>query len=200
MDLTLQQVVFRLVAYAIVAATHGRALAAAAGWLGDPGPGYDGRRTLDPFAQGDLVGAACAVGFGLGWSRPMALDAAALGPLRRVAAALAALAAVLVLALLAAGLRGPVLTAAAGTMPLYAVAFLETLSTLALGFVLVNLVPLAPFAGGQFLLAALPRLAKVFDRYRLWFALLAALFVASGAAARLIAPAYRPLARWLLGT
>ena len=45
----------------------------------------------------------------------------------------------------------------------------------------------------------LARLAPLFDRYRLAFTLLAALFVASGGAALLIGPAYRPLARWLLG-
>ena len=199
MDVTLQQVLFRLAAYAVVAAVHGWALAAAAGLAGDPGPRYDGRRTLDPFAQGDPFGAACAAVFGLSWIRPMALDGSALGRLGRVAAALAGLAAVRLLALVAALLRGPVLTAAAGTLPLYGVAFLETLALVALGFAILNLVPLPPFAGGHFLLAALPRLAPLLERWRLAFTLLAAAFVASGAAARLIAPLYRPLARWLLG-
>ena len=78
MDVTLQQVLFRLAAYAAVAAVHGWALAAAAGLAGDPGPRYDGRRTLDPFAQGDPFGAACAAVFGLSWIRPMALDGTAL--------------------------------------------------------------------------------------------------------------------------
>ena len=133
MDVTLQQVLFRLAAYAVVAAVHGWALAAAAGLAGDPGPRYDGRRTLDPFAQGDPFGAACAAVFGLGWIRPMALDRTALGRLGRVAAVLAALAAVLLLALAATLLRGPVLTAAAGALPLYGVAFLETLALVALG-------------------------------------------------------------------
>ena len=199
MDVTLQQVLFRLAAYAVVAAVHGWALAAAAGLAGDPGPRYDGRRTLDPFAQGDPFGAACAAVFGLSWIRPMALDGTALGPLGRVAATLAALAAVLLLALAAALLRGPVLTAAAGTLPLYGVAFLETLALLALGFAILNLVPLPPFAGGHSCSPPCPVSRLSSSARRLAFTLLAVAFVASGAAARLVAPVYRPLARWLLG-
>jgi Zn-dependent protease len=198
-DVSLQLVVFRLVAYGIVAAVHGWALATAAGALGDPGPGYDGRRTRDPFAQADLVGAACAVVFGLGWARPVALDADRLGPARRIAAAGLALAAVVALAAGAALLRAPLLGAASGPMPLYGVTFLEILATLATGFAVLNLVPLPPLTGAHLLLAVRPGLAHAFARHRLWVALIAAAFVASGAAARLVDPATAALLGRMLG-
>ena len=42
--------------------------------LGDPGPRYDGRLTANPFVHLDLFGSLALLLFGLGWSKPVAID------------------------------------------------------------------------------------------------------------------------------
>jgi hypothetical protein len=70
MNLSFEQLIFAVIAFLVVAALHGFALAAAAGTMGDNSPRYEGRMTLNPFPQLDLLGLAAAVltgaaGFGL---------------------------------------------------------------------------------------------------------------------------------------
>jgi Zn-dependent protease len=199
--MTAQQLVLRLCGYLLVCAVHGYALARIAGAMGDPGPRYDGRCTLNPLRHADLVGGVLAVVFGFGWIRPVRLDRQRLawGGWGTVLIALVGLAAVAGLALVAEALRRPLIQAASGNLTLYGIALLEVLVTQAAGFVLINLVPLPPFTGQHFLVAAAPRVAPVLHRYRFGFVAAAALFVASGLAERLVLPAYRPLVRWLLG-
>src|SRR5215468_1309290 len=74
MDLTLQQLVLRLIAYVFIAAVHGLAVAAVAGAMGDQGPRYDGRLGANPWAQLDIIGTASGVLFSVGWIRPIAID------------------------------------------------------------------------------------------------------------------------------
>src|SRR5262245_21828589 len=73
MNLSLEQLVYAAIAFLVVAALHGFALAAAAGTMGDSGPRHDGRMTLNPFPQLDLLGLAAAVLTGAGWIRPVPL-------------------------------------------------------------------------------------------------------------------------------
>ena len=77
-DLTLNQLVLRLVAMVAIAAVHGLAVAGAAVALGDPGPRHDGRFTLNPLAHLDLLGATSGVLFSVGWIKPVAIDPALL--------------------------------------------------------------------------------------------------------------------------
>jgi len=199
--ITLQQVLFRLVALLIVAAVHGYSLAWAADRLGDPGPRYDGRKTLDPFAHLDLLGGLGFVLFGFGWIKPMVLDREELNPgrLGPVLVALAGLASVLLLAGVAELMRRPLILSASGNLPLYGIVLLETLSTLSLSFVLINLVPVPPLTGAHFLRGLVPAVALFFDRYRTGFTVLVAAFVASGLAGWIFLPIYRPVARLMLG-
>ena len=201
MDVTLQQVLSRIVALLLIVPLHGAALAVAAERLGDPGPRYDGRTTLDPFAHLSLLGGVGMILFGLGWIKPLAIDHRALryGPLGALLMALAGFAAVLALAVVAALLRGPLVTAAPGTLPLYGVVALQAISTLSVGFVLLNLVPVPPLTAAHVLRALVPAVGPVFDRYRTVFTLLVAALVASGAAAWLMLPVYRPASRAILG-
>src|SRR5258707_9304630 len=74
MDLTLQQLVLRLIAYVFIAAVHGLAVAAVAVALGDQGPRYDGRLRVSPLAHLDIIGTAAGVLFSAGWIRPIAID------------------------------------------------------------------------------------------------------------------------------
>ena len=73
-DFSLQQLVLRFIAIVFIAALHGFAVAAAACALGDPGPGHDGRLSLNPLAHLDVVGTASGVLFSVGWIRPIAVD------------------------------------------------------------------------------------------------------------------------------
>ena len=74
MDLTLQQLVLRLIAYVFIAAIHGFTVAAVAVAIGDQGPRYDGRLRLNPLAHLDIIGTASGVLFSVGWIRPIAVD------------------------------------------------------------------------------------------------------------------------------
>src|SRR5258708_35300327 len=74
MDLTLQQLVLRLIAYVFIAAVHGLAVAAVAVAMGDQGPRYDGRLRLNPLAHLDIIGTASGALFSVGWIRPIAID------------------------------------------------------------------------------------------------------------------------------
>lgn len=201
MDLTLQQLLFRLLALLLVAAVHGWTLAAAAGLMGDDGPRHDGRRTLDPFAHLSLLGSLCGVLFGLGWIKPLVLDHDRLRAGRKGSAivALAGLAAVLGLAAAAPLLRQPVLLAASGNLPLQAVVLLETVGSLALGFTLLNLVPLPPLTGAHILAALAPGLERRLRRLEKALAPALAILLASGLASSLLSPVLRPLARLLPG-
>ena len=73
-DLTLQQLVLRLIAYVFIAAVHGFAVAAVAIAMGDQGPRYDGRLRFNPVTHLDIIGTASGVLFSVGWIRPIAID------------------------------------------------------------------------------------------------------------------------------
>src|SRR5258708_36160500 len=73
MDLTLQQLVLRLIAYVFIAAVHGFTVAAVAVAMGDQGPRYDGRLRVRPLAHLDIIGTASGVLFSVGWVRPVAI-------------------------------------------------------------------------------------------------------------------------------
>ena len=201
LGVSLQQVLFRLVALLIIAAVHGYTLALTADRLGDPGPRYDGRRSLNPFVHLDTVGALCLVVFGFGWIKPVALEARLLrfGRFGPVLVALAGLSAVVALAGVAELLRRPLIGSVSGNLPLYGVVLLEAISTLSLAFVLLNIIPLMPLTGVCFLTVLAPTLEPVMLRYRTAFTVVVAAIVASGLADRVFLPVYRPVARFLLG-
>src|SRR6516165_496890 len=64
----------RLCAVLFVSALQGAAMAAAACVLGDQGPRHDGRLTLNPLAQLDLLGGFVALVFSIGCAKWIAID------------------------------------------------------------------------------------------------------------------------------
>lgn len=146
-----QTLLLRLVAALLIAAMHGSATALVAGWMGDRGPQYDGRLSLNPFIQLDAFGLISQILFRIGWSKPAGVDPAALkgGRWGLAAVILGGLLGVLALGMagwwlrpVAVGLLG------GGSEAVVLSGFLEILAEMSVWFALANLVPLPPFAAG----------------------------------------------------
>jgi hypothetical protein len=197
-ELTLQSIAFRGLAVLVIAAVQGFVVAGVAVLLGDKGPKYDGRLTLSPIGHVDPVGAVSAIAFGLGWTKPVAIDARQFGIGRTgiVLVVLAGFVGLLVLATLLDALVRPALTMLPLTAGLGTAAFLRVAGSLAVWFALLGLIPVPPLMGGL-----LPEAAGLrFSREARWV-LAAALLVAvaTGWMRQLLAPAYGLLASFVLG-
>ena len=197
-DLTLQLIGFRVLALVIIAGIHGGLVAAAAVLLGDKGPKYDGRVTAAPTAHVDLVGAFSLVLFGLGWGKPVDVDAGQLriGRMGIAGVILAGFVGLLVTAALFDALVLPALTTLPHTAALTTAAFLREAGSLSIWFALLSLIPLPPLTAGMLLGAIgirVPRQAR--------WALAAALVVAvaTGLVQRLLGPAHAWLTAVLVG-
>jgi Zn-dependent protease len=197
-DITIQLLLFRLIAGLMVVTVHGVALAMAAVWLGDDGPRHDGRLTLFPSAHVDMLGLGSIMLTGLGWGRPVAIEAGKLrtGRWGLAVAVLAASAAVLALAALLPMLAEPLLTTLPLSEGLAAAAFVRVGAQMCVWIALFALLPVPPLAGAHLLVALgirLPRQAgTVFG-----LALIAASI--SGLSGRLLAPLHGLIAPILLG-
>ena len=190
-DLSLDQLLIRAGACVIIAAIHGAALAAIARAMGDRGPQFDERLTLNPLSHLDILGAAAMILSQLGWIRPMAIDPAQLRPRRLglVICVVTSLTVTFAIAELLFWLRIPALllmpTAVAPTV----LATLNAAGEMAAWFVAFNLLPVPPLTGGHLLIAALPGLMPLFAQYRVQVTVLAAVLVLSG----VVQPVVRPI-------
>ena len=197
-DLTLQLIAFRLLALLILVALQGAIVAAAAVALGDNGPKYDGRLTVSPASHVDPLGVVGMIIFGLGWGKPMDIDAGQLrtGLIGVVVIILAGFLGLLATAALLDALVRPALTALPHTAALTTAAFLRTAASLAIWFALLSLVPVPPLTAGL-LLGALgirvPRPAQTV------FAGLLLVAVATGVVRELLGPAHAVLAATVFG-
>jgi Zn-dependent protease len=198
-DLTLSQLVLRLCAIVFIAGVHGAVVAATACALGDPGPRYDGRLRVSPLAHIDLLGLLAGVLFSVGWSKPVAIDPAALRLGRMglvlvvITAAVATLGVVLVLRLA----RPWVLPWLGDTSSTVVFALIETVGQLGVWFALVNLVPVPPLTGSHLLTALVPRIREPLRRSQIYAALLLVVVAFTGIITSVLAPADRVL-EWLV--
>lgn len=192
----------RLVATLVIVGIHGITVASVAVVLGDAGPKYDGRRTLNPLAHLDLLGGLGMLLFSLGWIKPIAVNPDGLSHSRRdlVLIVLAGSASVLLLVLLLQLVAPVVVTTMRGTGAFTAYSFITTTSVLAIWFALFNLIPLPPLTGHYLLIAAAPGWRGRFDRYPQFWAILWALLIVTGVVVKLLEPVQRVLARLLLGS
>lgn len=148
-SITLAQLLQRLAATALVIGAYGWTVAFVADRLGDPGPRYDGRRTLNPLSHLDVVGLAAALFFRVTWVPRIDVDVTKLrgrfaGAVVVVASGSATLALLSVLALqvrplLAGFLPDDVAMAVSG--------ILNATATIAIATAAIQLVPLPPFGG-----------------------------------------------------
>jgi hypothetical protein len=147
--LSLAQLLQRLVAAALVLGVHGWAAAVVAERLGDPGPRYDGRRTLNPLAHLDFAGLLHAIFFRVAWMPRLDVDPAKLrwgvggGWLLTLGASLAlALLSVVVLAV-----RSLAVGALQGSAALTISSILTATAEIAITTAVFHLLPLPPFVG-----------------------------------------------------
>src|SRR5690554_6555482 len=75
-DFRLDVLILRVAAVLLALAIHEYAHAAAAVRLGDPGPKFDGRLTLNPLAHLDPVGTLMLFFFSFGWAKPVMVNPA----------------------------------------------------------------------------------------------------------------------------
>jgi hypothetical protein len=149
-DVTLPQVLQRLLAAAVVSGVYGYVAALVASMAGERGPTYDGRRTVNPLVHADIVGVLAAIFFRVTWLRPMELDtkemrSPRLGALVVVLAGPLAMAALAVLATLA---RRLVVTTLPLSAAVQATSALAAVAEVAVATGLVGLLPLPPLLGG----------------------------------------------------
>ncbi len=154
-DLTLSQIGMRLMAIVIIAGLHGAAVAGTAVLLGDKGPRHDGRLTPVPFAHLDLFGTLAAVVTGIGWTKPVIIDANALrfGRTGLVVVVLAGTVALIVMAMVCLSLVRPALEGFSYSAGLTAAAILRTAARLCLWMAILNLLPIPPLSGAHLLAA-----------------------------------------------
>jgi Zn-dependent protease len=200
-DLTLQQLVLRLIAYVFIAAVHGLAVAAVAIAMGDQGPRYDGRLRFNPVTHLDIIGTASGVLFSVGWIRPIAVDPVQLrlGRAGLVVVVAAGAAATLLSALALRLVRPFLLPFLPDTASVTAFALIEVVGEFSVWFALINILPLPPLTGAHLLVAAVPAWDKVIARIAPYAGLVLALVAATGMFAKTLGPGYRILSRWVLG-
>lgn len=200
-DFTLSQLVMRICAVLIASTVQGAAIAAAAVLLGDKGPRHDGRLTLNPFAQIDLIGGAMGLIFAAGWSRWVAIDPRALRHGRvdlLLLWAASFLALLLAVALVRWG-RPFVLPLLPDTAAEALFAVSQTTIEVALAFALLSVLPVPPLAGGHLLDAAVPVLHDHLQRLSLVFGVALAAVMFTGAVNHVLDPVIRSLIALMLG-
>ncbi len=84
--------IYLLIALLVGLTVHEASHALVATWLGDPTPKKMGRLSLNPFAHLDPFGSLMILIVGLGWGKPVQIDAEKLKPGPRVGMALVAIA------------------------------------------------------------------------------------------------------------
>jgi Zn-dependent protease len=198
-DLTLQQLIFRAAAFLVVVAIHGFALSAVALILGDRGPRYDGRLSLNPLVHLDMVGLASAILFQLGWIRPISIDPAHLrgGRVALIVCVLASLAVTIAAGVAAQWLRAPIISGVSGNIGLYLAQLVRTFGELSLWFAIINIVPLVPFTGAHLLQAVSPQAARYAEKARWPIVIAVVVLAGTGILTGVVGPLYTRLATLL---
>lgn len=166
-DLTLSQLLTRLVAFLFITALHGFVLAGMARLLGDQTPHYTGRFTLNPFANLSMLGLLMAMLFQLGWIMPMRISSEKLrfGRWGLIISLTVSLLVVVAVVPLLWPLRSLAITALPRTAGLTALQVLGTAQDLAIWFVAFNILPFPPLSGGLILTAIWPPAGPAIQRH-----------------------------------
>ncbi len=194
--LSLQQVLFRLVAALVAIGAHGFAVAGLARLLGDRGPQHDERMTINPFSHLEALGGLGLLLYQLGWIKPVDIDPAQLRGQRwgLVAVALGALVCTLLVAVLIWRLRR--LAFLLSNSPILFALMNDVVDTL-VWFAVFNIFPIPPLTGGYLVQAAAPDLYRTISVRWIVPALLLAVLVVTGIAPDFLRPVHDLVRRGL---
>jgi len=150
---SLTQLLSRLVAVVLASGVLGFGVAWLAGRAGDPGPRYDGRRSLSPFPHFDLVAILHALFFRCAWIKPVDVDRSILkgGWLGRILVVLGSCALLALASAVALALRAAAARYIPGNAGITVGLLLATFSDLAVVTALINLLPAPPMVGALLL-------------------------------------------------
>lgn len=210
--------IYILTALIVALTIHEASHAWMATQLGDDTPKKMGRLSLNPLAHLDPIGSLMILFVGIGWGRPVPIDANKLHPNPKVGMALVAIAGPisnLILAILfSLVLRArflsfspqKVFSLGGENLFLAPACFVETFVALNLGLAIFNLIPLSPLDGSRIWQILLPdRWYWVFARYEIFGAfiviglVLADIYLGLGILSRILNPALLALWRPLVG-
>lgn len=156
-ELSVGEIVSRIAAAILYAGIQGLLLAGIARLMGDRRPQYDGRLTVNPFAQVSVWGVAMAALFAMSWIRPMRFDPQQnrLGRWGLVPTVLLALAGMVALVPLIDLLR-PLALLLPRTGGYAVIYVLSQLQIIAIASAALNLLPIPGLIGGAMLQAIWP--------------------------------------------
>ena len=178
-------VVYLLIGLLVAISVHECSHAWVANALGDPTAKNAGRLSLNPFAHLHPLGTLSILLLGLGWGKPVPVDATRLRPGPKVGMALVGLAGPLANLLTAAILAIPLRLHLVPFMPRrmggFVVSYGELVSWvvwLNIAMAIFNLIPLTPLDGSRLLAVFLPsRWFDVLARYELYGLILVLLLI-----------------------
>lgn len=200
-DLSGQQVLLRIVSMLVIVATHGAFVAWLAVLMGDRGPRYDGRTSLNPGKHFEFVGALTMVLFRIGWIKPVAINPAELrSRIFGVAViVIGSLALTLLLAEILWLLRPTLITTFPDTSLVRTInLWIDAMATMSVWFAVINLIPIPPFTGGLVLALIRPDAHKWLVDRILLVAIVVAVIIVAGAAADVIDPAIDEVRAFIL--
>lgn len=202
LDLSFHQLLIRAGACIAVVAIHGFALAAIVRVMGDRGPQFDERLTLNPIGHLDVLGTPILILFQLGWIRPIVIDPALLRlhRLGLIICMCGSLAATVGAVLLLLELRIPVLSVLPTAVVPTVIATLNAMVEMCTWFVAFNLLPLPPLTGAHILVAAHPDLAPLLANYRIFAGAALVALVFSGVVQPLVSPLQDAIVHLLPGS
>lgn len=174
------EIIYVLIALLVALSFHEASHALVADWLGDDTPKRMGRLSLNPFAHLDPLGSLMILLVGIGWGKPVPIDAAKLRPGPKIGMALVAIAGPITNILLAIVLALPLrfhlasftpqkILVIAGQSVFFSPGLLfQIMVSLSLALALFNLIPISPLDGSRLWQIALPsRWYYVYARYEI---------------------------------
>lgn len=178
-EITVAQLLQRLVAGAVVLSVYGFVATRAAAAAGDQGPKHDGRLTFSPIPHLDVLGLVAMLFFRGGWMRPLAIDSREFtrqrhGALLVIASATVSLVA---LAVLAHTARQFALRLFDFDVGITVSTILLAISDLAVGTAVLGLLPIPPLLGSLWWCVARPGAERLSARPRVVLAGYAVLVV-----------------------
>lgn len=201
-DFRIDVLILRLAAVLLALAIHEYAHAVVAVRLGDPGPKYDGRLTLNPFAHLDPVGTVMLFLFSFGWAKPVMVDPTRFKNPRRdmMWVALAGPVSNIVLAFVLSRIYPYVIPFVPPSAFVATRTFFIVTIQLNVWLAVFNMLPLPPLDGSKVLAGILPR--KYAFRYAqlgTYGTVILVLLVVSGALGRILFPVVQTVLRLVVG-